>query len=90
MAFEGMDVDQVNSIGNQLKSQGDAIDQVISAINGLVGQLPGIWQGKDATEFESWWNTQHKPALHNASVAIHGLGQSALNNASDQAGVSGH
>lgn len=88
MAFEGMDVDQVISTGNQLKAQGDAIDHVISAINALVSQLPSIWQGKDATEFESWWNTQHKPALSQASAAIHGLGQSALNNASAQTGAS--
>lgn len=88
MAFEGMDVDQVTTIGNQLKAQGDAIDHTINTINGLVSQLPSIWHGKDASEFESWWTTQHRPALTQASQAVHGLGQSALNNASAQAGVS--
>jgi uncharacterized protein YukE len=88
MAFEGMDVAQVTNVGNQLRHQGDQIDQIVSAINGLVGQLPGIWHGKDATEFEGWWTQQHRPALQAASAAIHGLGQSALNNASAQQSVS--
>jgi uncharacterized protein YukE len=88
MAFEGMDVDQVTHVGNQLKQQSDQIDHVISTINGLIHGLNGIWHGKDAVEFEGWWNNQHMPALKNASAAIHGLGQSALNNASDQASAS--
>lgn len=89
MTFQGMDVPQVQSIGNQLKHQADQINSVISAINGLVSQLPGVWHGKDATEFESWWNTQHRPALQNAAQAVAGLGQSALNNAQDQINASG-
>jgi uncharacterized protein YukE len=88
MAFEGMDVDQVTRIGHQLNAQGDQIDHVINAINGMVQSLAGVWHGKDATEFESWWNNQHRPGLQAASHAIHGLGQSALNNAAAQTQVS--
>ena len=88
MAFEGMDTAQVMNVGQQLKNQGDQINNVIAAINGLVGQLSGIWHGKDATEFESWWNTQHRPALQSAATAVHGLGQSATNNATEQINTS--
>ena len=88
MAFEGMDTDQVISISNQLKHQADQINNVIAAINGLVGQLPGVWHGKDATEFESGWNTQHRPALQNAATAVHGLGDSAMRNAQAQINTS--
>jgi len=88
MAFEGMDVAHVQSIGNQLKHQSEQINSVIAAINSLVGQLPGVWHGKDATEFENWWNTQHRPALQHAAQAVAGLGQSALNNAQDQINTS--
>jgi uncharacterized protein YukE len=90
MAFEGMDVDQVTGVANQLGHQADQIDNVISSINGLVSQLSGIWQGKDATEFEGWWNNQHMPALKHASEAVHGLRQSALNNVSAQQQASAH
>lgn len=88
MALEGMDVDQVIGLSNQLKHQGDQINNVISAINGLVSQLEANWHGKDATEFASWWNSQHRPALQKASEAVHGLGQAAYNNAQAQINAS--
>lgn len=86
--FEGMDVDQVSSIANQLSAQGDAIDHVITTISGLVNGLPGVWKGKDATEFEGWWNNQHRPALTQASQAVHGLATSARNNVAAQQNAS--
>ena len=54
-----------------------------------IGQAISVWQGNDATQFQDWWNSQHKPALMNASEAIAGLGQSALNNAQAQESASG-
>jgi uncharacterized protein YukE len=89
MAHVGMDVEAVTGLGHQLQSQADAINGVISAVDGIVRQLESVWQGNDARQFAEWWNTQHKPALHNAEEAVRGLGQSALNNASDQAATSG-
>jgi len=87
--IQGMDVDQVTSIAHQLHNQAEQIQTVINTINGLVNQLPGVWHGKDATEFEGWWNNQHRPALQNAAAAIDGLHQSALNNVSQQQQASG-
>ncbi|MDX6245911.1 MAG: hypothetical protein QOE76_3634 [Frankiales bacterium] len=84
MAFEGMDVDQVSNAGQQLKHQAEQINTVINTINGLVSHLGQVWHGKDATDFEGWWNSQHRPALVAAAQAIEGLGQSALNNAEAQ------
>jgi uncharacterized protein YukE len=86
----GMDVDQVENIGHQLKKQAQDIQGVINAVNGLIGQAESNWQGHDAQQFKSWWETQHRPALHNAMQAVDGLGQSAFNNASEQRSVSGH
>lgn len=89
MAMVGMDIEQVRNIGNQLNAQSDAINDVISQIESLIGQAISVWQGNDATQFQDWWNSQHKPALMNAAEAIAGLGQSALNNAQAQEGASG-
>jgi len=89
MPFEGMDVAEVDSIGHQLQGQADEIEKVIGRINGLVAQLQGVWHGKDAQDFEGWWHNQHQPALRAAHDAIHGLGQSAINNARDQQAASG-
>ncbi len=88
MAQVGMDVEAVTGLGHQLQHQADAINGVISAVDGIVRQLESVWQGNDARQFADWWNTQHKPALHNAEEAVRGLGQSAINNAQEQARVS--
>jgi uncharacterized protein YukE len=84
-----MDPEVVEGIGNDLKRQGDAINQTISAINSLISRAEGAWHGHDAQEFKGWWESQHRPALHRAMEAVSGLGQSALNNASEQRQVSG-
>lgn len=89
MAFVGMDVEQVKGIGNSLNLQADSIGNVIAQIEALIGQAAGAWQGTDATQFQDWWNSQHKPALLQAQEAIAGLGQSAINNASAQESASG-
>ncbi len=84
MAFEGMDIGEVESLGHQLMNQGNAIQSVISAVDGIVNTLESVWKGPDATEFQGWWQSQHRPALVAAEAAVHGLGQSALNNAQQQ------
>ena len=86
----GMNVDQVENLGRQLQGKGDEIDALMNAINGLIDQLQTEWKGQDATEFKGWWDSQHRPALQALRDAIKGLGQSALNNASEQRQVSGH
>lgn len=88
MAIVGLDVEQIRSVGGQLKGQAAAIDGVIASIEGLISQAIANWTGPDATQFQDWWNTQHRPALQTAREAIDGLGQSALNNADAQEQVS--
>ena len=84
MAFEGMDPDVVYGLGTQLKNQDSAIQTIVSSIDGVVCQIEGNWKGSDATEFMSWWQQQHKPALIAAATAVGGLGQSAYNNVAQQ------
>lgn len=84
MAFEGMDPDVVQGLGQQLKHQEDAIHSLVSAVDGIINQIEGAWKGHDATEFMGWWQQQHRPALMNAAGAVGGLGQSALNNVNQQ------
>ncbi|MBU4215507.1 MAG: WXG100 family type VII secretion target [Actinobacteria bacterium] len=86
----GMDVEAVEGVANQLKSLADQISNLESQINGKVQQLPGIWEGKDAQTFVTQWWPQHQKALKAAAEAVKGLGQSALNNATDQRNVSNH
>jgi uncharacterized protein YukE len=75
MAFIGMDVEAATGNAQTLQSQGvDAIQNVISALDGLVPQLMSNWRGTDATGFESDWNSTHKPNLstvHQALLEFH-------------------
>ncbi len=84
MAFEGMDTEEVRSLAGQLQNQANNITTVMSTIDSIVSSMENVWKGKDATDFQGWWTQQHRPALHNAEVAIMGLHQSALNNAAAQ------
>lgn len=88
MARMGMDVDQVEQSGRQLKSHASAIGNLVSEMERLVQGLTGIWDGPDARRFVNEWWPQHRKSLTAAQQAIDGLGQSALNNASEQRNVS--
>lgn len=89
MAFTGMDTAVVQEIGNRLKVQATEVGSVIASIDRLVSTLTTCWDGHDAQEFRNWWQTQHRPALHQAQERLDGLGQSALHNVSEQEGASG-
>jgi WXG100 family type VII secretion target len=84
MAFEGMDPDVVQNLGQQLKNQENSLHSIVSAIDGIINQMDGSWKGADATQFLGWWQQQHRPAMMAAATAIGGLGQSAFNNADQQ------
>lgn len=90
MVTLGMDVDEVERVGHALISQAGAIEHLISTVEGLVNSAHGAWHGNDSNQFLQWWSSQHRPALQHAKDAIHGLGQSAINNANEQRTVSGH
>lgn len=88
--LEGMDVDAVRSMAAQLDHQASAINSVINAIEGIIRQMAESWRGSDATQFQGWWEQQHRPALHAAEEAISGLATSARNNAAQQEATSSH
>ncbi|TDO10464.1 MULTISPECIES: WXG100 family type VII secretion target [Mycobacteriaceae] len=88
MARMGMDVEQVEQSGRQLKSHAASIGNLVSQLDKLVQGLTGIWDGPDAQRFVNEWWPQHRRSLTAAQQEIDGLGQSALNNASEQRNVS--
>jgi uncharacterized protein YukE len=86
--IDGMDVAVVQNVGSQLKAHAGALEGVVRSIDSIVGQLQGVWRGSDASTFHGWWQHTHRPALLSAASSVDGLGQAALNNASDQSHVS--
>jgi uncharacterized protein YukE len=83
-----MDADAVETSARQLKSQAASIGSLVAQIDRLVSSLPSVWDGQDAQQFVHDWWPQHKKAFVAAQQQVDGLGQSALNNASEQRQVS--
>jgi surface antigen len=87
--FVGMDVAAVNRLSLDLKAAADLLSQITTEVERIVHLTTGQWDGHDANDFRQWWSGQHRPKMMAAASAILGLGQSAANNASDQAHASG-
>jgi len=83
-----MDPEAVENTGRQLKSQAANIGSMVAQIDKIVNSLTSVWDGQDAQQFVHDWWPQHKKSLLAAQQQIDGLGQSALNNASEQRQVS--
>ena len=82
-----MDVDEVRRLGQRLQTMSTSIDQIRNDLDRLVGRT--TWVGPTAERFKyQWWPTNRAQLLH-LSQAVHGLGQSALNNAAEQERISG-
>lgn len=88
MARMGMDVEAVESAGRALKERAGQIDAIVSNLDRSVKGLLNIWDGPDAQTFVHNWWPEHRALLVSARGHVDGLGQSALNNASEQRGVS--
>jgi len=89
MARMGMDADAVEQTGRELKRSGESVASLVGAIDKTVKGLASVWDGPDARRFVSEWWPQHKAALLAVGESVSGLGQSALNNVSEQREVSG-
>jgi uncharacterized protein YukE len=84
----GMDADAVEAAGRQLQAKAQSIDAVVAQVNRSVTSLISVWDGRDAQAFNASWPDIQK-SIAAASQAVAGLGQSALNNASEQRQASG-
>ena len=84
----GMDVDAVESAGRALKAHAERIDGIVRALDRTVKTLGPVWEGATARRFIQQTWPEYRAHLISARSHIEGLGQSALNNASEQRGVS--
>jgi uncharacterized protein YukE len=88
MAQMGMDVDAVEAAGRDLQAKAQSIDTIVAQVIRSVASLSAVWDGRDAQAFNASWPAIQK-ALTAAGQSVAGLGQSALNNASEQRQASG-
>ena len=83
----GMNVEEVRVLGNDLQTRAGSIDSLLARIERVVGNAS--WVGPDAARFKNEWWPEHRSRLQKVSQDLHGFGQSALNNASEQERASG-
>jgi uncharacterized protein YukE len=89
MAFEGMDTDLGQSQASQLQSQGvDALQQLISQVGSLVGQIESNWKGPDATNFQNEWSSTLQSQLNNVHTALTTFHTTFTNNINQQISAS--
>lgn len=84
MGLEGMDVDRIREIAQQLDGQAERLQGFVTVIDGLIQETIGTWNGNDAETFISWWHNQHRPAILRVHETLRGMADSARNNASEQ------
>ncbi|WP_433954958.1 WXG100 family type VII secretion target [Janibacter indicus] len=80
---DGMDVERVRSIAQQLLSQSTKIDDVRSSGEGQIGVLEGAWSGPDLKKFEDGWDSA-MPQLDHAGQALRNFGRELARQANDQ------
>jgi len=85
----GMNVGEVRNQVKMLNTHAASIESVIGKLDSTLQALGNNWKGKDFSEFQGWWNQQHKPALKKLADNIHGLATAASSNADRQDEVSG-
>jgi len=85
----GMNIAEIEAFGNRLQQHFAAqLNGIADEIEMVVGQTSGSWVGPDAEKFRSWWPAK-RSTLRATADDVHGFGQSALNNASQQRDTSG-
>ena len=76
----GMDTLEVEALGAFFQQRADWLRQITNEINSRV--YSSAWDGEDARAFNQQLWPAHRARLLDAAEQLHGLGQSARNNAS--------
>ncbi len=85
----GMNVTEVEALGQRLQTNyAEGVRSLVREVENIVGSTSTKWVGADADRFRSWWPEKKSKMLAMADD-LHGFGQSALNNASEQRTASG-
>lgn len=83
----GMSAAEVRDLGRYLQQRADRLRQTVREIDARIHRIP--WSGNYALDFVHHQWPRHRADLLAAADRIGGLGQSALNNASEQLEASG-
>ncbi len=88
MSFEGMDVDQLRALAKRIESDAQALYNLVTSLNGVVGVLSLIWHGPVAVTFELEWRSKNRPALLAAYNILNNLHTHLADNIGQQTSAS--
>ena len=60
MAFEGMDPDQIESLGRRLQGEANSLHSIMQQLDGLVNNMSQNWLGADSTRFQASYQQQYR------------------------------
>jgi uncharacterized protein YukE len=80
--FQGMDVEAVRSLAQQMSAKAEEIEHLSNALS---SQLDGTqWVGHDAVSFRGEWSGAHRSQLAAVANALRDASTAAGNNANQQ------
>lgn len=82
----GMNPEEVQKLGDDLQNFAQNIAAMIKQIESKISHT--TWVGPDAHAFKDQWWPGHRASLQRIQTDLHGFGQSAKNNASEQKDIS--
>jgi uncharacterized protein YukE len=88
MSFDGMDVDQLQGLAKQIDADAQALHNLVTGLNGIVGTLNFFWQGPMVATFEQDWQSKNRPALLTAYNTLTDLHTHLVENINQQVSAS--
>ena len=82
MAIQGMDIEEVRQLAQQLEHSSGEIKNIVGQLTGKIDSAH--WIGPDRENFHNAWQSHHVVALNNVSVALHDASMVANQNAQQQ------
>lgn len=82
----GMNVEEVRRLGDDLARYADQLEQLATRLEREVANAR--WSGPNAERFKHVWWPKHRSTLRSTASALRGFGDSAKNNANEQADAS--
>jgi hypothetical protein len=80
MALVGADIDQLQKLGDDLRSKQVDIDHIITTVRSALGNT--VWQGPARERLEGDWHSSFEPALGRMKEAFDSAGTECKSRAS--------
>lgn len=84
---QGMNPEAVSGAGDKLIGFKNEIDGIVSAVDTAINVLKSNWEGNDADQFKSDWNS-HRNQVQTCGEALNQMGKKCKTNADLQSKAS--